>query len=152
MNLKAESERVERLLSIYDEPRLIEWGGDYILGLDEIDNQHKLIVQYINLLHLMINKETVEFSIESVFKSLHNYAVVHFEFEEKMFAEKDYEFTTEHKIEHKLFTSQIEDYFHKFKAGEKDIVVQVFEYLKKWLLNHILIDDKKYVDGLHLKA
>jgi len=146
MDIVAETKRLQRLIDIYPEEKpFIEWGPKYSLEEETIDSHHLLIVQYINLLHLMIEKESHELSIGSVFNALKEFAVIHFAYEEEFFDEVNYEHTTEHKIEHKLFTTQVDELFKKYQAGDEKMMHQLYEYLQNWLLKHILVHDKKYL-------
>ena len=51
----------------------------------------------------------------------------------------------EHKEEHRDFSTEIIAYLEKLIKGDSQIVNEIIEYLKWWLVNHIQVADKKYV-------
>mgnify|MGYP000867218199 FL=1 len=66
---------------------LVEWKSEFSLGISEIDEQHKKILAIINKLYdLFSNKEHQDIAeIERIIKELADYAVYHFQTEEKYF-------------------------------------------------------------------
>ncbi len=49
-----------------------------------------------------------------------------------------------HKEVHKVLTKQVTDLQDKFLDGKKLISLEVLNFLKGWLLNHVEGTDKKY--------
>ncbi|MDR1975772.1 MAG: bacteriohemerythrin [Campylobacteraceae bacterium] len=118
------------------------WDSSYDIGIEEIDNQHKRIVQYINELHgaLVLNDKD---AVKDIFLNIADYTLSHFSFEEKLMREAGYHMFAEHKSTHEAFISTIGKYKFAFDAG-RDITGQLMAELQIWLTHHILHEDKDY--------
>ncbi|MDR2081252.1 MAG: bacteriohemerythrin [Campylobacteraceae bacterium] len=118
------------------------WDDSYNIGIEEIDNQHKKIVEYINELH-----EAIILSDKNIVKNtlfhITDYIVSHFSFEEKLMKEADYPQFIHHKNIHETFVSNIGRYKIAFNEGH-DIAGQLMAELQIWLTKHILQEDRAY--------
>jgi hemerythrin-like metal-binding protein len=125
---------------------LIQWGPKYYIGLKEIDNQHKVLVELINELYSNYGKKTNQASTSRVLKKLADYTIYHFGNEEDYFKKFGYKDTENHIHQHKMFVDKILKVVDEFKAGDTSISLDLVDFLKDWLINHILKIDKKYVE------
>jgi hemerythrin-like metal-binding protein len=76
------------------------------------------------------------------------YTLLHFTTEESFLNEYNYPDSKDHIIEHyKIIKKVIE---LKYKSENRDVVpsIDVMELLENWLLEHILVSDREYVDFL----
>ena len=48
-----------------------------------------------------------------------------------------------HQNEHLTFLADVKQIYQKFEEG-KASPIELVEFLKRWLLNHIAVSDKKY--------
>ena len=71
--------------------------------------------------------------------------------EEKLFAQTGYPATAPHKHEHDALTRQVLEVQRKHAAGSATTLsLEVMQFLKNWLINHIQGSDQKY--RAHLNA
>jgi hemerythrin len=126
---------------------LIDWSEDFGI-CDTIDAQHKKLVELINNLYQAFVDAKVKDAILPIIKKLKGYTIYHFGEEERMFAENNYSFSDEHLSEHQEFVKNIEDFASRYAAGDSLLPYDVMTFLKDWLLNHILVSDKKYIEEL----
>ncbi len=124
---------------------LIQWGPKYYIGIKEIDNQHKVLVDLINELYSNYGKKSSKQSTSKVLDKLVDYTVFHFGNEEKYFTQFGYQDTENHVSQHKMFVEKIMKVVAEFKRGDASISLDLVDFLKDWLINHILKTDKKYV-------
>jgi len=76
---------------------------------------------------------------------------VHFAHEEKLFAQTRYPEAAAHKKQHDELTRQVLEVQAKFHRGETGtLTLEIMNFLRNWLVNHILGSDKKY--GPHLNS
>ncbi len=128
---------------------LMDWGPELMLGIDEIDDQHKKLVDIINELNDAMKAGKGADTLGAVFEELKGYTVHHFATEEAYFEEFSYAGMISHVAEHKKLVNQVIELEEQFKSGKTALTNDVMRFLKDWLTGHIQGIDKKYVP--HLK-
>ena len=68
----------------------------------------------------------------------------HFATEEKYFDEFGYLKATQHKKEHNDFVTKVAAFKSDFDNGKMMLSMEIMEFLKDWLLNHIKKTDMAY--------
>lgn len=126
---------------------IMTWQTSFDTGIDEIDNQHRELLEYLNQLGAAIQKGNKD-EVTKVISGLADYTLSHFAFEEALMAEANYQFTGPHKHVHQTLIKKVVDFSDKLKAGE-DIENDLYNFLKRWLINHIQRDDAAYVKSVN---
>ena len=130
---------------------LMTWNWKMSVGVAVLDNEHKQLVAMVNELYDGIQGGKGTEALAHVLDGLITYTAAHFKHEEDFFAKTGYPATATHKREHDALTKQVLDVQAKFKAGSPGTLsLEVMNFLKNWLINHIQGSDKRY--GLHLNA
>ncbi len=106
--------------------------------------KHQKLVDMINQLHELMKVGQGKDVMGPVLDDLIKYAAMHFSTEEKCFDRFGYEGTAAHKAEHKKFVDKVLEFQKDFKKGNTTITLDVMNFLKDWLINHIKGTDKKY--------
>jgi hemerythrin len=122
-----------------------EWKEEYSVKVGEIDNQHKIIIQMLNDLYVAFMKKEHQQTLGKIIEELKNYAVYHFETEEKYFHQFTFTGKIEHINEHEKFKEKVNLFSEEFKRNNSALTYSVISFLKDWLNTHILINDKKYM-------
>lgn len=124
------------------------WSSALMLGIPRIDEQHRTLVDLINTLHNELSNPIPERAVVGeVLEGLVDYTHNHFIEEEVMFQRYGYPQTTEHTAEHSQFTAKAMDWLMRFEDGE-EVDIEAMNFLKEWLLHHILEEDRAYVPFL----
>jgi hemerythrin len=125
---------------------MIEWEDEYSIGISLIDKEHKELIRIMNA--AMVAKQHGDNidEISGLLKELTTYALKHFSTEESYMIEFNYPEFQYHKEEHHDFSEKAIAYCNRVIEGDYHISNEIFEYLKEWLVNHIQITDKKYVE------
>ena len=123
------------------------WEPSLSVGIDVIDNQHRRIVDYINILDVAIHRHDAA-KVGEVIEEMIDYTVTHFAFEEAMMEKAGYPFLDAHKVVHKGFARQIRQYQEQHNNGE-DVARKLIGDLRIWLTNHIKKDDHDYAPAVH---
>lgn len=123
---------------------LFQWTETYSVSVSAFDNQHKVLVDLINKLFDAMKEGRGKDVLSKIFDDLIDYTVIHFQTEEKLFKENHYPDETAHKNAHEALTTKALALRDKFKSGDNLISIDVLNFLKDWLTNHILDMDKKY--------
>ena len=131
---------------------LFQWTPELSVNVKEINNQHKQLVNLINLLHDSMKSGKGKDVMGKVLNDLTDYTVYHFGTEERLFQKYGYIEYPQHKKEHDDLTKQVLDVKSKFEAGQTTVTIEVMNFLKDWLNNHIKHSDKKYSAFLNSKG
>lgn len=127
-----------------DSMNLFEWNSSYSVGIEELDSQHKRLIELINAVHgAMLAKKSNEM-LADILGQLIEYTGVHFAAEEQLFARFAYPAAAEHLDEHRKFVEKVEEFFKDFQGGRIGLSIEILDFLVDWLKRHINGSDKKY--------
>lgn len=125
----------------------IEWSSIFEI-CPEVDKQHKKLCSIINELYEAYIKTVETYKLAIILKELKEYSKYHFTTEEKLFAKYNYSLKEEHIKEHQSFKDEINKFVKKYNEDDAMLAQDMLDYLKDWLLNHILNEDKKYINEI----
>ena len=123
---------------------LIKWLDGYSVGIEEVDNQHKVLVEIINELFTQISQGKAKDNLNEIFDRLTEYTKVHFKDEEAMLVKFAYPDIISHRFEHNKFVKKLSEMKLEFDSSKITISLEILNFLKDWFINHILITDMKY--------
>lgn len=121
----------------------LEWSEVFEVGIPRVDAEHRHLVAVVNSFHEVYRSGAGREKIFPVLNLLVKYVEVHFRSEESLMAAGKYPDLLKHRREHDKLTEQIFDLAQKYEAGDAEIGYEVMEFLKSWLLDHILQRDKR---------
>jgi len=130
----------------------IEWTDDLNTGIGTCDRQHHKLVELINLLHEAMLAGKGKTVMHDLLRELVDYTVYHFETEEELFARHGYPDAPSHILEHRKLTQTAVELRDKVASGGRVITIDVMNFLKQWLNNHIIHTDKRYGPFLKVKG
>lgn len=137
---------------ISHEPLL--WNDDYLIGVERIDAQHKVLVNTLNeassRLAVNANREV----LEQITRDLLSYAIYHFETEESLMRAYNYDGQSvadaeQHRQEHRNFSQQVVALRDGLRDGRLVSREELLSFLNNWLINHILDTDKHFGEFLN---
>jgi hemerythrin len=131
---------------------IITWNETFAVNIKMIDDQHKRLIELINVLHDSMKAGKGNDLIGPILSDLLSYTVFHFTTEEKLFQEYAYPEYLRHKKEHDDLTGKVKAFSNDFRAGKISVTIEVMHFLRDWLSNHILGSDKKYAPFLTNKG
>ena len=123
---------------------MYKFTDDYLIGIDEIDNEHRRLFQMINEA-IDLSKESSDTSVisKNLVSGLKNYAATHFAHEEAYMEHiHDPELPIQKK-EHEAFTKKINTFALDTSSPEaaRQSLNDLLAYLARWLYRHILSSD-----------
>jgi len=127
----------------------IDWTEKLSVGIDIIDEQHKVLFQIINDLHDAMKAGQSKLVIKDVLARLIDYTNFHFSMEETLMEQYGYMESPAHKKMHKDLVADVMTLQLKFERSQRAMGVQVLTFLKVWLNEHILKTDKTF--GIYLR-
>jgi hemerythrin len=131
---------------------LFNWSNEYSVNIKEIDEQHKVLISLINELHDKMKVGKAKEVLGDILDKLIDYTVYHFKHEENLFASNGYPDSNIHKTVHVGLVQQVKEIKKNFEGGKVVLSMEVMNFLKGWLGNHILGTDKKYSSYLNSKG
>jgi len=131
---------------------LMTWGPMLAVGVKEIDDQHKVLVQMANDLNDAMRNGQGKDVLGKTLKELVNYTRNHFATEERLMDKYKYPQSAEHKQQHKDLVHTVSELVTKFDAGDAALSTEVMNFLREWLMKHILNTDKAFAKDLMAKG
>ncbi len=128
------------------------WNDAYSFDIPIIDEQHKKLFHIYDNLSEMINsdKPNDDASIRQILIELEEYTKFHFLTEENLFIKAGVANAEDHIIEHGLFIKKIQDCMHAYEYKNPLLAKNMLNFVKKWLISHILESDIEYKDQMKL--
>jgi len=121
------------------------WKDIFSIGIDEIDQQHRLLLEYLNDCHMQVIVGKSSKIDPFLIDGLKAYADTHFQFEESLMLNKGYPKLDHQKQQHKYFESKIAEFELAYAGGNRKIAKSVLVFLRDWFLDHILVQDGGFV-------
>lgn len=122
------------------------WHDEYSVGIAEIDDQHKELIDCISGLERAVETGDTKqrwSAIHYAIVQLSDYTRIHFSVEESLMRILDFPDRETHAGEHRKFVTYLRNIERKSitqDVREDDIV----SFLRNWLLTHVLNEDRKY--------
>jgi len=122
----------------------IAWSDEFLIGIEELDFEHRGLVEDINRLHRELLGQVDRERIENTLGMIHSRMQAHFALEERVMRTNDYAHYAEHKAEHERLLDEYAEYMTTLEPdpalGERTTIENV---LREWIVDHILAYDKK---------
>ncbi|MBN1958796.1 MAG: hemerythrin family protein [Desulfuromonadales bacterium] len=131
---------------------VIAWKEVYETGIVALDNEHKALVAEVNHLYEAIREKRGEEVLGEILTMLQKYTVDHFQHEEKLMAEYGFSGLEEHKEVHADLIQSVEDIKQRPSSGTEKLARELMQFLRGWVMAHIVEIDKKYGPFLESRA
>jgi hemerythrin len=119
----------------------IVWSEILSVGVDEIDEDHRKLVNVFNVLnHSVMEGESSDY-LAATLEELINCTVWHFSHEERLMLKYRYAGIEEHKAEHRELIKSAKELQQEILQAEKPVAEEHIEFLERWLTEHILTAD-----------
>lgn len=124
---------------------IMPWNDKFLVGVSTVDDDHKKLVAMLNNLYDAMQAGKGKDAMGQILDELVEYTKFHFGREETYFKEHGYPDTDKHLEEHAALAKQVLDVQAKYKAGATATLnMEVMNFLRNWLTNHINGSDKKF--------
>jgi len=121
----------------------IIWGNILSVAVDEIDEDHRKLVNIFNILnHSVVEGESPDY-LAAVLEELINCTVWHFSHEERLMLKYGYEGIEVHKAEHQELINSAKKMQQEILQEDKSVSEEDIEFLEHWLVEHILTTDMR---------
>ncbi|MCX7984318.1 MAG: bacteriohemerythrin [Bacteroidetes bacterium] len=123
---------------------LVQWNSELSVGIPSIDSQHKKLVELVNTMHEAMLTGKGKDIVAKILSELITYTKTHFKHEEDYMERTAYPQTAVHALQHAQLTKKVLDLQSKVESGTVTITMEVMNFLKSWLQDHIMKMDKAY--------
>lgn len=122
----------------------MEWSQSLSVGIQEIDDQHRVLVDLLNQINEAIHSHHGSDATHAILKDLVDYTKIHFAVEESLMRVLGYPGYEEHKDRHRELIHEVEELQDKLLSGQKGLSFELLHFLKMWLTRHIMSEDMSY--------
>jgi len=129
---------------------LFSWEDSYNVGIQEVDEQHQVLVTLLNQLHTAILEHHGKKTSREILDQLAEYTRTHFLLEESLMRVTHYPGFDIHKQQHEDLIKQVHDLQTKLDQENVAITFELLHFLKNWLMQHINESDQRF--GKHFKT
>ncbi|MTJ01670.1 bacteriohemerythrin [Idiomarina piscisalsi] len=130
---------------------LIEWSSKLDVGIEEINRQHQRLIYIANELYRLKLRDGDQHALQRLVDSLINYTATHFNYEELLMERNGYPDLENHKVKHKELVQDVMRFKHRVDNHE-DVIDELLDFVKAWLMNHIMKSDMAYKSHLNGKG
>lgn len=130
---------------------LVQWENKYSVKIPEIDKQHQHLIELLNSLYDSMRIGESKKNLQHILQELITYTDMHFKTEEKYFDLYNFSKKSDHKQHHDLLRKQVIEFNEKYLAGNTTISIELMNFLKNWIQNHIMNEDMQYSEFLSEK-
>lgn len=123
---------------------LFDWTDDLHIGIQEVDEQHRVLVELLNQLHKAIRAHHGKAAAREILDRLAEYTRTHFLLEESLMRMTRYPGFDIHKQQHEDLIRQVQDLQHKLDYENATITFELLQFLKGWLTQHISDSDRRF--------
>ncbi len=131
--------------------KFVEWSDALSVGIEEIDEQHKVLVDLVNRMHDAIHNRHGSDVVKGILAELADYTRIHFAVEESLMRILNYPGYEEHKEIHEELLQHVVELRDKVESGKTAIGFELMHFLRNWLTKHIMEEDMNY-SGFFLAA
>lgn len=139
----------------------LSWRDDWCLGIDLLDQQHRLLADCINRLVQQCacaeaagenGGEQPVRRLGELLDELYSTAKQHFRNEETLMMEQGYPGYASHLQEHVMLLAELKSTFlTRFQRGCRHMDAAVFKALKSWYIVHVIHSDREFAEFLRLR-
>lgn len=127
----------------------IELTDKELVNIEKIDAQHLKYAELLNKLHKQLGAK-FDGEAKRLLSDLRATLRDHFDTEENLMKEHNYDNYFSHKLEHDRFFNKVDDYIKSIESGKTKLDLEFLKSGKRWFFNHFEFNDEKCAE--HLRA
>ena len=122
---------------------LIEWKDEYNLGIDEVDSEHRALIELINALHEAVSAEADTAAVVDGVTRIYALVSLHFAREEAYMRETRYMAYAEHKEDHEILLDDLRDVIDEVRSDSPYAEARLSADLEYWFSEHFRTHDAR---------
>jgi hemerythrin len=125
---------------------ILEWQENFNIGTGQFDVHHKHLVVLFNTTYDNFVSGLPSEDLGLILEALIDYAIYHFNAEERWMIGNGYAQSEEHGKMHNYFKMRVIEIQKDFLHGRNDASLETLTLLAGWLSNHILVADADFAE------
>jgi len=117
------------------------WSPNLSVGVEALDADHQGLIDLLNQLDAEVGRAAGYEAISQTLDELISHTEAHFRREEEIMAREEYPDAEHHAMVHQALTEEMGAFRKDFTAG-MEIGPEITEFIKRWLISHIMESDK----------
>lgn len=130
---------------------MITWTDSYLIGVPQIDEQHKQLFKIAGDAYDLLKNEFVTDKYDQIvelIKELADYTDFHFKSEEEYMLKIGYKKYLSHKAEHRDFMATVKKIdLERIDENQDEYILSIIELALNWIDKHILQNDMLIVNS-----
>jgi len=122
---------------------LIEWNDEFNLGVEEVDNDHRALVELINALHDAMSTGAGRADVVEGLFEIYTLVSEHFAREEAHMRDMRYMAYSEHKEDHEVLLDDLREIIEQVRAGGDYPEARLSADLQYWFSEHFRTHDAR---------
>lgn len=131
---------------------LVTWSREYAVGDRRMDEQHRHLCDLLNGFDDAVRQGRDHQVVDDLLNDLLGYTQEHFADEEQLLESLGYAGLDHHRASHRELVQGLERFHFEFLKGERCLTEGRREFLRDWLISHILHDDVDFAAAGTLAA
>lgn len=131
---------------------MFDWKPEYILGIPQIDDQHKQVFATAGELRGAMLAAQERSALGALLRHLLSISRAHFDTEEAMMQQSGCPEYPRHKEEHDELSASVRMFQQSFDAGAAEMTPELIQFLDQWLIRHITGLDRRMASHLRARA
>ncbi len=117
------------------------WSPNLSVGVEVLDSDHQALIEVLNRLDTEVGRAAGIDRIAQILDELISHTEAHFRREEAIMAREDYPDAEHHALIHQALSEEIREFRQRFAEG-MEIGPEITEFIKRWLISHIMESDQ----------
>ncbi len=128
----------EQSTAVINENELISWDNQFAIGIKSIDEQHKQIVQLLNVVYANFKQGKAKAEIKASLTEFINVITTYLQQQETYYKQFSYAKADECATEHKLFLQKINQFNKDYSANKIKFLDDIIEDIKQWIFVNVV--------------
>lgn len=122
---------------------LLQWQPGFALGIEEVDHEHRTMIELINSLHDRLGDRRTGEAVEAFLGEVHSGISAHFALEEKVMRDRRYDALAAHKADHEQLLDELRELMDEQAGGATLDDLRLGTRLADWFGGHFQTHDAR---------
>lgn len=122
---------------------LLEWRGEYSVGVPDVDHEHREMIELINEVHQQLQDPQSDTDVMGFLGEIFARISAHFALEERIMRDANYQEYADHKENHELLLDELRDLMDDYEKKGRLSEIILSRTLSDWFAIHFRTFDAR---------